>query len=220
MTDKNNFNAPNFRACLKAFPCVAILRGLEPDIAEETGELLFDAGFRIIEVPLNSPRPLESIALLAAQFKDRAIIGAGTVLSMSDVEAVQAAGGQIIVSPNSNLDVIRHTKSLGLLSAPGVQTPTEAFAAIDAGADCLKFFPGEAITPTILKAMKAVLPPDMPCLVVGGVTPEKMAAYFQVGATGFGVGSAVFKVGDAPQDVALKAQAFKKALIASAVIKG
>lgn len=201
-----------FERSLETFPCVAILRGLKPENALDIGQVLFDAGFRIIEVPLNSPDPLESISILAEHFENRAIIGAGTVLSTSDVNDVHGAGGQIIVSPNANLDVIRRSKALGLLSAPGVQTVTEAFSAIDAGADCLKFFPGEAISPVILKAMKAVLPASIPCLVVGGVTPEKMSSYFAVGASGFGLGSAVFKAGDDAKAVSIKAQAFKAAL--------
>lgn len=201
-----------FERSLEAFPCIAILRGLKPENALTIGQELFEAGFRIIEVPLNSPEPLKSISLLADYFKNRAIIGAGTVLSTSAVDDVHAAGGEIIVSPNANADVIRRSKSLGLLSAPGVQTATEAFSAIDAGADCLKFFPGESISPAILKAMKAVLPASLPCLVVGGVTPEKMDSYFAVGAAGFGIGSAVFKAGDDAKAVSIKAKAFKLAL--------
>lgn len=203
---------------MAAFPCVAILRGLEHSNALEIGQVLFDAGFRMIEVPLNSPTPLHSIEILAKAFGGDAIIGAGTVLNVNAVADVQNAGGEIIVSPNTNIDVIKSTKARGMLSAPGVQTPTEAFAAIDAGADAIKFFPGESITPKIFKAMKAVLPPAVPTLIVGGVVPETMEGYLSVGASGFGIGSGVFKAGDTAKDVHEKAVAFRSALIAQNII--
>ena len=207
-----------FSANMKRFPCVAILRGLEPADALEIGQALVDNGFGMIEVPMNSPRPLESIEILARAFGKEAIIGAGTVLNTQTVEDVKNAGGEIIVSPNANTDVIRATKAIGMLSAPGVQTPTEAFAAIDAGADAIKFFPGEAITPKIFKAMKAVLPPAVPTLIVGGVIPSTMEGYLSVGASGFGIGSGVFKVGDTVADVQKKAAAFKAELQAQNII--
>lgn len=197
---------------MKRFPCVAILRGLKPTDALEIGQTLVDNGFGIIEVPMNSPEPLKSIELLAKTFGNESIIGAGTVLNTKTVEDVQNAGGEIIVSPNTNTDVIRTAKARGMLSAPGVQTPTEAFTAIDSGADAIKFFPGEAITPVIFKAMKAVLPPHVPTLIVGGVQPAKMAGYLSVGASGFGIGSGVFKAGDTAVDVKSKAMAFKAEL--------
>lgn len=209
-----------FLDAIREFPCIAILRGLEPENALAIGKVLFDAGFRVIEVPLNSPEPLKSIEILSNHFGEAAIIGAGTVLTASDVDDVHAAGGQIIVSPNANPAVILRTKAIGLISAPGVQTPSEAFAAIDDGADCLKFFPGEALTPSILKAMKAVLPAEIPCLVVGGVTPDKMESYFSAGAAGFGVGSAIFKLGDDAPAVAEKAKTFKAALEKNYVNRG
>lgn len=203
---------------MAAFPCVAILRGLEPKNALNIGQVLIDNGFGIIEVPLNSPHPLKSIEILANAFGHNAIIGAGTVLNINSVADVQNAGGEVIVSPNTNTAVIADTKSRGMLSAPGVQTPTEAFTAIDAGADAIKFFPGEAITPKIFKAMKAVLPPQIPTLIVGGVVPETMEGYLKVGASGFGIGSGVFKAGDTAQDVGVKAAAFKSALLAQNII--
>ena len=203
---------------MKRFPCVAILRGLKPSDALEIGQTLIDNGFGIIEVPMNSPKPLKSIEILAKAFGKEAIIGAGTVLNAKTVGDVQDAGGDIIVSPNTNIDVIRAAKSRGMLSAPGVQTPTEAFAAIDAGADAIKFFPGEAITPKIFKAMKAVLPPHVPTLIVGGVQPATMEGYLAVGASGFGIGSGVFKAGDTAADVKSKAMAFKAELQAQNII--
>lgn len=208
-----------FARNMAAFPCVAILRGLEPINALEIGQVLVDYGFRIIEVPLNSPEPLRSIEILAKAFGDNIIIGAGTVLNIASVEDVQNAGGEIIVSPNTNIDVIQTTKSRGMLSAPGVQTPSEAFVAIEAGADAIKFFPGESITPKIFKAMKAVLPPNIPTLIVGGVVPETMEGYLNVGASGFGIGSGVFKAGDNAAGVGQKARAFTTALKAQNIIQ-
>ena len=171
-------------------------------------------------MPLNSPQPLQSIEILAKAYGDEVIIGAGTVLSTEAVVDIQSAGGAIIVSPNMNVDVIAKTKSLNLLSAPGVQTPTEAFGAIDAGADAIKFFPGEAVSPAIFKAMKAVLPKDFPTLIVGGIRPESMEDYLKAGATGFGIGSGVFKAGDNVDAVSEKANAFRAQLIAQNVISG
>lgn len=207
-----------FHRNMKAFPCVAILRGLEPDNALDIGQVLIENGFRMIEVPLNSPQPLKSIEILAKAYGDDAIIGAGTVLTTAAVGDVQNAGGAIIVSPNMNVKVIQETKSRGMLSAPGVQTPTEAFTAIEAGADAIKFFPGEAITPKIFKAIKAVLPPHMPTLIVGGVQPNTMEGYLKVGASGFGIGSGVFKAGNNARDVKSKAMAFKAELQSQNII--
>ena len=207
-----------FHRNMKTFPCVAILRGLDPSNALDIGKTLMDNGFRIIEVPLNSPEPYKSIEILAKAYGEDAIIGAGTVLNTQAVTDVQNAGGEIIVSPNMNASVIQETKSRGMLSAPGVQTTTEAFAAIEAGADAIKFFPGEAITPKIFKAMKAVLPPHVPTLIVGGVQPGSMEGYLNVGASGFGIGSGVFKAGDKAADVETKAMAFKAELQAQNII--
>ncbi|WP_264588327.1 MULTISPECIES: 2-dehydro-3-deoxy-6-phosphogalactonate aldolase [unclassified Sphingobium] len=175
-------------------PLVAILRGLTPEEAPAIGVALIEAGLRCIEVPLNSPRPLESIAALA-RLPGGALIGAGTVLSVDAVDQVAQAGGRVIVSPNMNPQVIRRTKALGLLSMPGIATPSEAFAAIDAGADVLKLFPAEMHSPAVLKAMKAVLPADIPVLVVGGIGPDNMAAWRSAGAAGFGIGSSIYQPG-------------------------
>ncbi len=193
---------------LKTLPLVAILRGLRPDEAVAVGEMLVEAGFRIVEVPLNSPDPFDSIKLLVQALGKRAIVGAGTVLNVADVETLHAVGGQICISPNTNPDVIRRAKSLGLISFPAFFTPTEAFSAIDAGADAIKLFPAELAGTTGLKAMKAVLPKAVPVFPVGGVTPDNMKDFLDAGATGFGIGSAVFKPGDTPEIVFRKAKAF------------
>lgn len=177
------------------FPLIAILRGVLPAEVEDIGEALFDAGFRVIEVPLNSPDALESIARLANRFGSRSLIGAGTVLSVRDVESVATAGGRLIVSPNTNPAVIQATKRLGMISAPGAATPTEGFAALEAGADFLKLFPAEQIPPPIVKAWRAVFPKVVPLVAVGGITPDNMGDYLAAGASGFGLGSALFKPG-------------------------
>lgn len=178
---------------LDRLPLVAILRGLQPGQAIEVGEVLVDAGFRIIEVPLNSPEPLQSIERLATAFGDRAIIGAGTVLRSSDISAVASAGGRLIVMPHADCSLIRQVDHLGLFCIPGVATPTEAFAALDAGADALKMFPAETMPPAVVKAWRAVIRPPIKLLPVGGITPANMAAYLEAGASGFGLGSALFK---------------------------
>ncbi len=158
-------------------PLIAILRGLTPEEAEPVGEALLEAGFRCLEVPLNSPRPLESIAILQDRFGDRALVGAGTVLTPAQVEAVAGAGGRIIISPNTRPEVIRATKALGLVSLPAFQTPSEAFEALDAGADGLKLFPAEAAGPAVVKALRAVLAGDIPLFPVGGIDAGTMPAY-------------------------------------------
>jgi 2-dehydro-3-deoxyphosphogalactonate aldolase len=191
-----------------ALPLIAILRGVRPDEAVAIGQSLLDAGFRVIEVPLNSPEPLESIRRLAAGFSDRARIGAGTVLTTQQVHDVAAAGGTLVVSPNANPHVIRATKTAGLWSAPGVATPTEGFAALDAGADVLKLFPAEQIGPGVVKAWRAVFPRDVPLVPVGGVTPVNMHEFVAAGADGFGLGSALYKPGMSPADVRRAADAF------------
>ncbi len=196
---------------LATMPLVAILRGLRPAEALDVGEMLIRAGFKVLEVPLNSPDPFDSIQAMAAAFKDRAIVGAGTVLNVPDVERLAQVGGQICISPNTNADVIRASKALGLISFPAFYTATEAFAAIDAGADALKLFPAELAGPKGLKALKAVLPKAMPVFPVGGVTADNMDTYLEVGAKGFGIGTAVFKPGDTPEIVFNKAKAFTDA---------
>ncbi|MGN6366299.1 2-dehydro-3-deoxy-6-phosphogalactonate aldolase [Asticcacaulis taihuensis] len=193
---------------LKTLPLVAILRGLRPSEALDIGEVLVEAGFRIVEVPLNSPDPFDSIKLLAQSLSKRAIVGAGTVLNVPDVETLHAVGGQICISPNANPDVIRRAKALGLISFPAFFTPTEAFSAIDAGADAIKLFPAELAGTTGLKAMKAVLPKTIPVFPVGGVNPDNMKDFIEAGAAGFGIGSGVFKPGDTPEIVYKKARAF------------
>jgi len=186
---------------------VAILRGIAPDEAIAVTAALLDAGIDKIEVPLNSPDPLVSIAAMAGAFGDRALIGAGTVLSAQDVDQVRRAGGALIVSPDCNIEVIKAAKAAGMLSYPGVMTPTECFAALRAGADGLKLFPGSLIGPEGLRAIRAVLPAGTEVLAVGGAGPENFAAWRAAGANGFGVGSALYKPGDAPEAVAAAARA-------------
>lgn len=197
-----------FRECFGECPLVAIIRGVAPDEAEATGRALIEGGIRVIEVPLNSPDPLESIRRLAAAFGDRALIGAGTVLKVEQVAQVAEAGGRIIVSPGADAEVIAATGEAGLVSSPGYFTPTEAFAALKAGAHALKLFPAEAAPPTVLKAQRAVLPRDVPLIVVGGITLAKVAAYREAGADGFGLGGALYRPGQPPEETAAKARAF------------
>ena len=201
-----------FDQALAAFPVVAILRGVRPDEAVAVTEALFAEGVRIVEVPLNSPDPLASIAALARTFAGRAVIGAGTVLTPADVERVAQAGGRLIVSPNTNPAVVAATKRLGLVSSPGFQTPTEAFAAIAAGADVLKFFPGEAATPAIVRALSAVIPKTVPMLLVGGVATDTIERWRDTAVAGFGIGSSLYKPGDTAATVGAKAKAFAAAL--------
>lgn len=186
---------------------VAILRGITPAEVLEIGGVLVKSGINRIEVPMNSPEPLKSIALLQAEFGADVLIGAGTVLTVAQVGQVADTGARLIVSPNCNPAVIHATKAQEMDSFPGVMTPTEAFAAIEAGADALKLFPGELVGPVGLRAMKAVLPRDMPLYAVGGVTPANMADWLAAGATGFGIGSSIFKPGDSADVVAGKARA-------------
>lgn len=193
-------------------PLVAIIRGVRPEEAEAIGGALIEAGIRIIEVPLNSPDPLTSIERLARAFGDRALIGAGTVLSVEGMRTVADAGGRIIVSPNVHGDVIAATVAAGLVAAPGYFTPSEAFAAIRAGAGVLKLFPAEAASPAVVKAHRAVLPPTVRLLVVGGVTPGKMADYLKAGADGFGLGGALYQPGMSSADVRERADTFIAAL--------
>jgi len=197
-------------------PLVAILRGLTPVEAEPVGAALIHAGFRCLEVPLNSPDPLESIAILARAFGDRALVGAGTVLTPAVVNDVADAGGRIIISPNTNTDVIRATRARGLVSFPAFQTPSEAFAALDAGADALKLFPAEAVSPRVLKAVRAVLPPHVPVFPVGGVDAGGMAVWRGAGAAGFGIGSSLYAPGRSAAEVGTRAAALVEAWRASA----
>lgn len=200
--------AGHFQTC----PLIAILRGISPDMAAEVGEALVEAGMRIIEVPLNSPSALDSIARLAKQVGQRATIGAGTVLDPMDVARIADVGGQIIVSPNPDPAVIKATINAGLVSAPGYFTPGEGFAALAAGAHVLKLFPAEAASPAVVKAHRAVLPPTTPLLVVGGITPGSMAEYLAAGANGFGLGGALYRPGQPAETVAAQAREFVRAL--------
>jgi 2-dehydro-3-deoxyphosphogalactonate aldolase len=184
---------------------IAILRGIKPAEVSDVCQALIGAGITMIEVPLNSPDPLDSIAGAAKEFGNSAAIGAGTVLTPEEVDAVHAAGGSFIVSPDCNPDVIRRTRKQGLSSYPGVFTPTEAFAAIQAGATGLKFFPADLIGPSGIRAMKAVLPPEMPVYAVGGAGPDNFKDYFAAGCAGFGIGSYLYKPGFTGKDVAQRA---------------
>ena len=196
-------------------PLVAILRGLEPERAVAVGEALVDAGFDIIEVPLNSPDPLTSIAALVEALGNRALIGAGTVLTEKQVDDLAAIGAQLVVSPNCNPAVIRRTATHGMVSMPGVVTPTEMFAALDAGATGLKIFPAEMVSPAIIKAVRAVLPSQVPVLAVGGINAGNMGEYLAAGAAGFGIGGSLFRPGKPLAEIAADARgivaAFKAA---------
>jgi 2-dehydro-3-deoxyphosphogalactonate aldolase len=205
-------NLATFNDAFARCPLVAILRGVKPDEVEAIGEALVSAGFTLIEVPMNSPDPLESVSRLAKRFAGRAEIGAGTVLNEAQVAAVQAAGGTMIISPNANLKVIAASAAAGLVSLPGISTMSEAFAALDTGATALKLFPAEAASPTILKAMRAVLPKDARVLPVGGIAPDNMDPWLAAGASGFGLGSALYKVGMSAAEVGANARAFVAAL--------
>lgn len=184
-----------FDEAFASLPLIAILRGVTPDEIPAIGDALVEEGFRLIEVPLNSPAPLASIAALADRHGSRALIGAGTVLTVTEMKAVAEAGGRLIVSPNADPAVIAATKGLGLVSAPGIATPSEGFAALQAGADMLKLFPGELVTPPVLKAMRAVFPACTLMVPVGGISPATMPAYLAAGANGFGIGSMLYTPG-------------------------
>jgi 2-dehydro-3-deoxyphosphogalactonate aldolase len=189
-------------------PLVAIVRGITPGDAEATGEAVRESGIKIIEVPLNSPDPMRSIELLVTRLGDSMLIGAGTVLGAEQVRQVKDAGGRIIVSPNTNTDVIAATAEAGLISSPGYFTPSEAFAAIRAGATALKLFPAEGATPSVVKAHLAVLPNDIPLLIVGGIRPDNMRPWLDAGATGFGLGSGLYRPGQSKAETLDKARAY------------
>ena len=193
---------------LPDLPLVAILRGLDPNDAAATGRVLFGAGWHLLEVPLNRPGALDAIRILVDMAPAGAIVGGGTMLSVADVDAVAAAGGRLFVAPNCTPSAIAHARAAGMLCAPGIATPTEAFAALDAGAHALKLFPAESIGPAGLKAMKSVLPADTPLWPVGGVTPEQIPAWKTAGATGAGIGSQLFTPGVTLDDLAARARAF------------
>jgi len=192
-------------------PLVAILRGLQPDRARDVGMALVDAGFRMIEVPLNSPDPFRSIEILAKSLPGSVLVGAGTVMEPDDVNGVRDVGGRLIVMPHGDLKVVRRAKELGLACTPGVATPTEAFAALRAGADAIKIFPAEAMPPIIVKAWRAVLPKHVIVLPVGGIRPDTMKDYVAAGANGFGLGSALFTPAMSAPEIGRNARDFAEA---------
>jgi len=209
MSEKHS--SPAFRSFLDRLPLIAILRGVTPDEVVPIGRALSGAGFAIIEVPLNSPQPLESIRRLAAALTPDHLIGAGTVTDPGIVPAIVAAGGRLIVMPHSDAAVIRAAKGAGMFCAPGVATPTEGFAALANGADALKLFPAELLGPAVLKAWRSVFPSATVFLPVGGITPETMGPFLSVGASGFGLGSALYKPGSTLTEVAANARNFRDA---------
>lgn len=200
-----------FHAAFARCPLIAILRGVRTDEVEAIGDALVENGFTLIEVPMNSPEPLASVRRLADRLAGRAVIGAGTVLTVDAVGAVAEAGGQMIISPNADPAVIAASAAAGLVSLPGIATPTEAFRALAAGATALKLFPAEGASPAVLKAMRAVLPGSVGVLPVGGITPDTMARWHEAGAAGFGLGSALYRPGDSADDVAAAARRFVQA---------
>jgi len=199
---------------LAPLPLVAVLRGITPAEVDAVGAALFDNGFRILEVPLNSPEPLVSIGKLARAFGARCLIGAGTVLHVADVARVLDAGGRLIVMPHSDLAIVREAKRRGMVCLPGVATVSEAFAALDAGADGLKMFPAEQLAPAVLKAWRAVLPRQTLVFPVGGIRPETLAAYWAVGADGFGTGSNLYQPGASAETVRAIAAQYAAAMAA------
>ncbi len=203
---------PDLRAALEQCPIVAILRGVAPDAIDAIGDALVEAGVTIIEVPLNSPQPFESIARLAKRHGAHALVGAGTVLEAADAARVADAGGKLVVAPNFDADVVRAAKAAGLASLPGVMTPSEGFAALQAGADGLKLFPAEIIPPAVFKAWRAVFPADTLLLAVGGVGVDNLGSYAAAGASGYGIGSALYRPGRPAADIGK----FARALVAAA----
>ena len=193
-------------------PLIGIIRGVTPADAVGIGKALLDGGIRILEVPLNSPEPFASIGAIAEAIGEEALVGAGTVLDPADVQKVKQAGGRIIVSPNMNPAVIAATVGSGMISSPGIFTPTEAFAALEAGAHALKLFPAEAASPAVVKALKAVLPNDVPLIIVGGVTPESIGAWLDAGADGFGLGGGLYRPGQSAEETLAKARAYVAAV--------
>jgi len=200
-------NDTKLAAAMAACPLVAILRGLQPHEAVEIGTALVEAGFRIIEVPLNSPDPFTSISLMADALPADVVIGAGTVLTDEQVARLADAGGELVVSPNTDAAVIRAAAARGMYCLPGFVTPSEAFLALDSGATGLKLFPADSFSPAYLKAMRAVLPADVPVLPVGGISTDNMNEWVAVGAAGFGLGSSLYKAGLSVEEVATRARA-------------
>ena len=204
----NKALADRFALALKELPLVAILRGIKPEEAEAIGQGLYQAGFRLIEVPLNSPDPFASIAAIRRSVPSDALVGAGTVLRVGDVALLKASGGDVVFMPHADNAVIHAAKAAGLLCIPGVATPTEAFSALAAGADGLKLFPGEMVTPQVVKAIRAVLPKDTLLLPFGGITTDTMKPYLDAGARAFGLGSSLYKPGMSCAQVCERAKAF------------
>ena len=200
------------RTYLDQCPLVAIIRGVTPADAEAIGDAIFEGGIRIIEVPLNSPDPLKSIERLAKRFGERTLVGAGTVLNPDDVARVRDSGGRIIVSPDTNTEVIAAAAAAGLVASPGYFTPSEAFAAIRAGATALKLFPAEAASPAVLKAQLAVIPRHVPVLAVGGIKPDNMRPWLDAGASGFGLGGGLYQPGQSPEQTLANARAYVEGL--------
>ena len=203
--------AESLNTYIARLPLIAVLRGITPDEVAPVGDVLVEAGFRVLEVPLNSPRPFDSIAALSRRFGRECLTGAGTVRDPADVQRVRDAGGELVVMPHADLAVVREAKRLGACALPGVATPTEAFAALDAGADGLKMFPAEALPPPVLKAWRAVLPKSTLVFPVGGIRPDTMAAYWEAGASGFGTGSNLYRPGTSAADVRAVATSFANA---------
>lgn len=197
-----------FETALQHLPLVAILRGLTPTEAEPVAQTLYQAGFRLIEVPLNSPDPFTSIARIRQCLPDDALVGAGTVLDAADVTRLQAIGGELVVMPHADTSVVSAATALGLISMPGIVTPTEALAALKAGANALKLFPAELVSPAIMKAMRPILPKGTRLFPVGGITPDTMAPFLAAGASGFGLGSALYSPGVALAQLARQAECF------------
>jgi len=197
-------SADKFKAAMRELPLIAILRGLKPAEADAIGDVLIEAGFRLIEVPLNSPQPFDSIARLRKRLP-QAVVGAGTVLTAAEARDVAAAGGELVVAPNFERDVVVETARLGMASLPGILTPTEAFAALAAGAHGLKLFPAELASPAVVRAMLAVLPKGTPMIPVGGIAADNLAGWHAAGAAGFGLGSSLYKPGDDAATVRAKA---------------
>jgi len=196
---------------LAPLPLIAVLRGITPEEIPAIAAVLVGEGFRVLEVPLNSPRPFESIRALATVAGERCLVGAGTVLAVGDVARVKAAGGRLIVMPHADVAVIRAAKEQGLVCVPGVATPTEAFAALAGGADGLKMFPADQLPPAALKAWRAVLPAAALVFAVGGIKPETMAPYWAAGASGFGTGSNLYRPGAGADQVRVVAAAYAAA---------
>ena len=202
---------PTLAPYLDPLPLIAVLRGITPEEIPAVGAALVANGFRILEVPLNSPRPFDSIASLADKFGERCLVGAGTVTAVNEVSEVAAAGGQLIVMPHGDTAVIRAAKEQGRVCVPGVATPTEAFAALKAGADGLKMFPSDQLPPSALKAWRAVLPPQTLVFPVGGIRPDNMGPYWSAGANGFGTGSNLYQPGSTVEHVRSAAAAYAAA---------